>query len=77
MLLVLALCSAALVALSATPGLLARVGVVPVYAIIFVSGIARGILQPARQALGAEHHPARACIGTPSRGAAARGRPRP
>jgi len=54
MLLVLALCSAALVALSATPGLLARVGVVPVYAIIFVTGVARGILQPARQALGAD-----------------------
>ena len=29
-------------------------GVVPVYAIIFVTGIARSILQPARQALGAE-----------------------
>jgi len=54
MLLVLALCSVALVALSATPGLLARVGVVPVYAIIFVTGVARGILQPARQALGAD-----------------------
>jgi MFS family permease len=54
MLLVLALCSAALLALSATPGLLARVGVVPVYAIIFVTGVARGILQPARQALGAD-----------------------
>ncbi|HKP15503.1 MAG TPA: MFS transporter [Gemmatimonadaceae bacterium] len=54
MLFVLALCSAALVALSATPGLLARVGVVPVYAIIFVTGVARGILQPARQALGAD-----------------------
>jgi MFS family permease len=54
MLLVLALCSGALVALSATPGLLARVGVVPVYAIIFVTGVARGILQPARQALGAD-----------------------
>ena len=51
---VLACCSATLLALSATPGLLARVGVYPVYATIFVSGIARGILQPARQALGAE-----------------------
>src|SRR6187402_3119145 len=54
MLLVLALCSVALVALSAIPGLLARVGVVPVYVIIFVTGVARGILQPARQALGAD-----------------------
>jgi MFS family permease len=54
MLLVLAGCSAILVAFSAVPGLLARVGVVPIYAVIFVSGIARGILQPARQALGAE-----------------------
>jgi len=54
MLLVLALCSVALVALSATPGLLTRVGVVPVYVIIFVTGVARGILQPARQALGAD-----------------------
>lgn len=53
-LLVLACCSAALVTFSATPGLLARVGVGPIYATIFVSGIARGILQPARQALGAE-----------------------
>jgi MFS family permease len=53
-LLVLACCSAALVTFSATPGFLARVGVGPVYATIFVSGIARGILQPARQALGAE-----------------------
>ena len=53
-LLVLACCSAALLAFSATPGYLARVGVGPIYATIFVSGIARGILQPARQALGAE-----------------------
>jgi MFS family permease len=53
-LLVLACCSAALLTFSATPGLLARGGVGPIYATIFVSGIARGILQPARQALGAE-----------------------
>src|SRR4026209_414559 len=45
---VLACCSAALFALSATPSLLSRVGVVPIYVVIFVSGIARGILQPAR-----------------------------
>jgi len=53
-LLVLGCCSAALLALTVTPGLLTRVGVYPVYTTIFVSGIARGILQPARQALGAE-----------------------
>ena len=47
-------CAAALLAFSATPGLLQRAGVIPVYAIIFVSGIARSLLQPARQALGAE-----------------------
>jgi MFS family permease len=51
---VLACCSAALLAFSVATGLLARVGVGPIYATIFVSGIARGILQPARQALGAE-----------------------
>ncbi len=51
---VLACCSITLYALSATPTLLARVGVVPVYVVIFVSGVARGILQPARQALSAE-----------------------
>ena len=54
MLLVLACCSAVLLAVSAIPGMLARVGVMPVYATIFVTGIARGILQPARQALGAD-----------------------
>jgi MFS family permease len=34
--------------------LLGQVGVRPIYAIIFVSGIARGVLQPARQAMSAE-----------------------
>jgi MFS family permease len=53
-LLVLALCSVALLVLSATPGLLARMGVAPVYVTIFASGIARSILQPARQAMSAE-----------------------
>ena len=47
-------CAAALLAFSATPGLLDRVGVMPIYGIIFVSGIARSLLQPARQAFGAE-----------------------
>jgi MFS family permease len=53
-LLVLAGCSVALLALSAAPGFLTRAGVIPVYLIIFVSGIARSILQPARQAMSAE-----------------------
>ena len=47
-------CAVGLLAFSATPGLMQRAGVTPVYAIIFVSGIARSLLQPARQALGAE-----------------------
>jgi MFS family permease len=51
---VLACCSITLYLLSATPSLLSRVGVVPIYVVIFVSGVARGILQPARQALSAE-----------------------
>ncbi len=53
-LMVLACCSVALLAFSVTPGFLARVGVAPVYAVIFVSGLARSFLQPSRQALGAE-----------------------
>lgn len=53
-LVVLAGCSVALLALSATPGLLARSGVMPVYLTIFVSGVARSVLQPARQAMSAE-----------------------
>ena len=51
---VLALCAVALLLLSATPGLLARTGVIPIYAVIFASGIARSLLQPARQALSSE-----------------------
>jgi MFS family permease len=51
---VLAACSLALLALSAVPGLLPRVGIRPVYAVIFISGIARSLLQPARQAMNAE-----------------------
>lgn len=53
-LLVLVGCAIALLVFSATPGLLARMGVTPVYVVIFISGIARSLLQPARQALGAE-----------------------
>ena len=51
---VLALCSVALLALSASAGTLARVGVTPIYVVIFASGIARSLLQPARQALSSE-----------------------
>lgn len=51
---VLAICAMALLAFSGIPGLLQRAGVMPIYAIIFVSGIARSLLQPARQAFGAE-----------------------
>jgi MFS family permease len=53
-LVVLSLCSLGLLFMSVRPGMLDRVGVHLIYAIIFVSGIARGLLQPARQALGAE-----------------------
>ena len=51
---VLALCSVSLLALSAVPGTLARLGVLPVYAAIFASGIARGLLHPSRQAMSSE-----------------------
>jgi MFS family permease len=47
-------CSLGLLVLSASPALLNQAGVRAIYAIIFVSGIARGILQPARQAMSAE-----------------------
>ena len=50
---VLALCSTALLALSLA-SVLARVGVIPIYVVIFASGIARSLLQPARQALSSE-----------------------
>ncbi len=48
------LCSLALLAFTLTPGII-RVGRVwPIYLVIFLSGIARSFLQPARSALGAE-----------------------
>jgi MFS family permease len=48
------LCSVALLALTLSPGII-RVGRVwPIYLVIFLSGIARSFLQPARSALGAE-----------------------
>ncbi|MEO5816344.1 MAG: MFS transporter [Gemmatimonadaceae bacterium] len=48
---VLAMCSVALLVFSTSHGLLMRHGVGPIYAVIFASGIARSLLQPARQAL--------------------------
>ncbi|MDQ2666916.1 MAG: MFS transporter [Gemmatimonadota bacterium] len=50
---VLAMCAIALLALS-LEGVLTRVGVAPIYVVIFASGIARSLLQPARQALSSE-----------------------
>ena len=47
-------CALALLAFNLIPGFLERVGVWPFYAVMFVSGIARSFLQPARNALGAE-----------------------
>src|ERR1051325_87912 len=52
-LVVMLLCSVALLAFNLTPGLLQR-GAWPFYSVIFVSGIARSFLQPARTALAAE-----------------------
>ena len=52
--LVLVLCAAAFLLLTATPGILSGARVWPLYAVIFISGIARSFLQPARTALGAD-----------------------
>ena len=51
---VLALCSTMLLLLSASPALLGRMGVGAIYGVIFISGIARSLLQPARQAMSSE-----------------------
>lgn len=51
---VLLACAVALLAFAVHPRLVAGGRVWPVYAVIFVSGIARSFLQPARTALGAE-----------------------
>jgi MFS family permease len=51
---VMVLCALSLLAFNLTPGFLGRFGALPFYAVIFISGIARSFLQPARQALGAE-----------------------
>jgi MFS family permease len=53
-LIALLLCSLALLAFTLRPGLIAAARVWPIYAVIFISGIARSFLQPARSALGAE-----------------------
>jgi MFS family permease len=50
----LLVCSVALLSYTLYPGLLQRGRVWPVYVIIFLSGIARSFLQPARTALSAE-----------------------
>jgi MFS family permease len=48
------LCSLALLAFALTPGIITVGRVWPIYLVIFLSGIARSFLQPARSALGAE-----------------------
>jgi MFS family permease len=50
----LLLCSLALLSFTVRPGIVAAGRVWPIYAVIFISGIARSFLQPARSALGAE-----------------------
>jgi MFS family permease len=51
---VMVCCSLALLTFNLIPAFLERHGALPFYGVIFVSGIARSFLQPARQALGAE-----------------------
>lgn len=53
-LLVLLLCSLTLLGFTLRPGIITTGRVWPIYGVIFVSGIARSFLQPARSALGAE-----------------------
>ena len=53
-LVVLLACSLALLVFNLIPGFLHRAGAGPFYLVIFISGIARSFLQPARNALGAE-----------------------
>ncbi|HEU0055094.1 MAG TPA: MFS transporter [Longimicrobium sp.] len=48
------MCGAALLAFTMYPSVLAGKRVWPIFAVVFVSGIARSFLQPARTALGAE-----------------------
>ena len=53
-LIVLLACSLAFLTFNLIPGFLHRAGAGPFYLVIFISGIARSFLQPARNALGAE-----------------------
>ena len=53
-LVVLLVCSLTLLGFSLRPGIIHVGRVWPIYAVIFLSGIARSFLQPARSALGAE-----------------------
>jgi MFS family permease len=53
-LIVLLLCSLALLGFTLRPGIIKEGRIWPIYAVIFFSGIARSFLQPARSALGAE-----------------------
>lgn len=50
----LLLCSVALLVFSLRPGVVTANRIWPIYVVIFLSGIARSFLQPARSALGAE-----------------------
>ena len=50
----LLVCSLSLLSFTLRPGIISAGRVWPIYAVIFVSGIARSFLQPARSALGAE-----------------------
>jgi len=50
----LLLCSLALLSFTLRPGIIVLGRVWPIYAVIFISGVARSFLQPARSALGAE-----------------------
>jgi MFS family permease len=53
-LIALLVCSLSLLSFTLRPGIISAGRVWPIYAVIFVSGIARSFLQPARSALGAE-----------------------
>jgi MFS family permease len=52
-------CSVALLGYTLTPGIITSGRVWPIYLVIFISGVARSFLQPARSALGAELVPRR------------------
>jgi MFS family permease len=56
---VLFVCSVILLGFTLSPGIITRGRVWPIYLVIFISGIARSFLQPARSALGAELVPRR------------------